>query len=427
MQRQMTEWMLQQICGLRQPNVGQNDSKPSTSIPGNEISVEIRFSGGSHQQMCDWLGSDWRYVEQGGGDLGDRLMRAFQSSFEQGAKAVVVIGIDCPGVTPAVLMQAYSQLKHHDGVLGPAADGGYYLIGLRQLVPELFTQIQWGTETVRQVTLAKAESLGMAIAQLDVLNDVDYPEDLIVWQSLSGKAFEKISGQLSVVIPVLNESEHIEATIQQVQDAAGKQANLDIIVVDGGSVDNTVERAKATNVRVIPAASGRANQMNAGASIATGEYLLFLHADTQLPAEFYAHIRQCLSAPNTVAGAFELSIQGTHPGLRWVECGVKWRSRLFYMPYGDQAIFLRTDTFREMGGFPRLPIMEDFELIRNLKRRGNVAIAPATVRTSGRRWQRLGIIRTTLINQAIIIGYLSGIPTKQLAEWYRRGTTRPKR
>jgi rSAM/selenodomain-associated transferase 2 len=220
---------------------------------------------------------------------------------------------------------------------------------------------------------------------------------------------------ISVIIPVLNEANVIEQVLAQIHAAA----SIEIIVVDGGSHDQTVEIVKALGDRVIHSAPGRAYQMNAGAEAATGEILLFLHADTYLPPGFTDLVCQTLAQPKTIAGAFSLKIDGHQPALRWVERGVNWRSRYFQMPYGDQALFLKAETFHRLGGFPELPIMEDFELVRQLRRKGKVAIAPASVLTSARRWEKLGVLRTTLLNQVIIAAYLLGVSSEKIVRWYR--------
>jgi rSAM/selenodomain-associated transferase 2 len=230
---------------------------------------------------------------------------------------------------------------------------------------------------------------------------------------------------ISIIIPVLNEAATIEETLTRVE----KASDIEVIVVDGGSRDETVAianhlsktRAPSLPIRVISAAAGRASQMNAGAAAATSDILLFLHADTHLPTGFETLVRQALQNPGTIAGAFELRIDGQLRGLRLVEKMVNVRSRFFSMPYGDQAIFLKATIFHEIGGFPNLPIMEDFELIRHLKHQGRIVIVSAPVLTSGRRWQKLGVVKTTLINQVIIIGYFLGISPSKLVIWYRQG------
>ncbi|MDJ0596952.1 MAG: TIGR04283 family arsenosugar biosynthesis glycosyltransferase [Pleurocapsa sp. MO_226.B13] len=221
---------------------------------------------------------------------------------------------------------------------------------------------------------------------------------------------------ISIIIPVLNEAAIIKSTLDRLQD----NANLEVIVVDGGSQDNTVIIVREMGVKVITASGGRSAQMNAGAKIAQGDILLFLHGDSKLPPEFFSLTLKTLKQPKAIAGAFELAIEGEARSLRWIELLVKMRSHLFSLPYGDQGIFITKQAFAEVGGFPNLPIMEDFELIQRLKKKGNIAIAPAAVTTSGRRWQKLGVWKTTLINQLIIAGYYLGISPTKLSKFYRQ-------
>ncbi|MBD1873245.1 TIGR04283 family arsenosugar biosynthesis glycosyltransferase [Nodosilinea sp. FACHB-131] len=221
---------------------------------------------------------------------------------------------------------------------------------------------------------------------------------------------------ISVIIPTLNEARTLPQTLSTFSEVLG----VEVVVVDGGSGDQTVAVAKGLGVQVIESAPGRSHQLNCGAAAASGPLLLFLHADTRLPEGFDRTIRQTLAQPGVVAGAFRLAIDGPGRGLRWVEWGVNLRSRLLQMPYGDQAIFLKAEIFHELGGFPDLPMMEDFELMRRLRKVGKVAIAPSAVVTSDRRWRTLGILRTTLVNQIMVVGYLLGVDPHKLARWYRR-------
>ena len=219
---------------------------------------------------------------------------------------------------------------------------------------------------------------------------------------------------ISIIIPVLNEAAIIEQTLKQFDGS-----KVEVIVVDGGSQDNTVAIAKQIAQVIIVEGKGRAGQMNAGADLAQAEILLFLHADTHLPSNFIELATQTLSKENTVAGAFELAIDGKEKSLRWIESLVRVRSRLFDLPYGDQAIFIFKKAFVESGGFADLTIMEDFEFIKRIKKQGKIAIAPAAVTTSGRRWQKLGVWQTTSINQLIIAGYYLGISPTTLSNFYR--------
>jgi hypothetical protein len=143
-----------------------------------------------------------------------------------------------------------------------------------------------------------------------------------------------------------------------------------------------------------------------------------------LPPGFEHHVREILDRPDTVAGSFRLGIDGGFPGLRLIEWLANFRSVRMGMPYGDQAIFIRSDRFRGAGGFPEIPIMEDFELMRRLRRKGRIGIAPVSVLTSARRYREHGLLRTTWINQLMIIAYLMGVSPRRLARWYRSGLRR---
>lgn len=222
--------------------------------------------------------------------------------------------------------------------------------------------------------------------------------------------------RISIIIPTLNEAENIKEAIATTQP----NTNIEVIVIDGGSQDDTVAIAQSLGVKVISSSPGRAAQMNTGAVAATEEILLFLHADTCLPTGFDDMVRTALQQSGTVAGAFKLRIDASLFSLRWVEWGINVRSHFYQMPYGDQAIFLTKAVFQQIGGFPELPIMEDFELMRRLKRIGRIVIIPTPVVTSARRWLQKGVFKTTLLNQIVIIAYLLGVSPERIRRWYRR-------
>jgi uncharacterized protein len=380
------------------------------------VSISVHFDGSNCQQMADWLGLDIVYQSQGEGDLGVRMNRSISSALEQGCDRVVLIGTDCPELTADILAQAFAELLERDLVLGAALDGGYYLIGMRQPQPELFIGVDWGTDRVLQQTIAIANRLNLSIGYVPTLADIDRPEDLPRLAKLG------FGAKISIVIPALNEAGSIGKVLSDIHSLP----NVEIILVDGGSSDDTISIAQELGVKVISSAKGRARQMNAGAKSATGEILLFLHADTVLPLGFETMVRSTLQPPLTgeipapIAGAFSLQIDDPLPSLRWIERLVAWRSKWRQMPYGDQAIFLKAQTFWELGGFEEMPIMEDFELMRRLQRLGRIETLAATVVTSARRWLKRGVWQTTFINQAIVLGYLVGVSPARLASWYRR-------
>jgi rSAM/selenodomain-associated transferase 2 len=226
--------------------------------------------------------------------------------------------------------------------------------------------------------------------------------------------------KISLIIPVFNEASIIEEYLSKIP----MRSDLEVIIVDGQSDDETVALCEKIQLKfkpkiVISPLKGRANQLNFGASLAIGQILCFLHLDSQLPSDYFTQIEKLLSYPQAIAGAFSLAIAAPQMPFRWLEKLVDWRSRLFSLPYGDQGLFLKKSVFNTMEGFSPMPIMEDYEFVQRLKKQGKIYISQASVLTSSRRWQKLGILKTTLINQGIILGYYLNIDPKILADWYR--------
>jgi hypothetical protein len=360
--------------------------------------------------MRRWLGNGFRFIPQGQGDLGARMLRATNEAFAAGAEAVVIIGADCPELDAALVQRAFDTLRTHPLVFGPAKDGGYYLVGLRRPLPALFHGIAWSTGSVLADSTAKARQLGCSPFFLPVLSDVDEPADLAAWEKA-----RQASQTVSVIIPALNEGGHLALALNR----AAANGSVEIIVADGGSRDDTLRVAQSHGATLVSTSANRARQMNAGAAVAHGETLLFLHADTGLPANYRDAVLAALSRPDVVGGAFRLKIADPFPGCRLVEFGANVRSHLWRMPYGDQALFVRRWAFDALGGFPELPIMEDYEFVRRLGRLGRLALLNEAVLISGRRWQRFGFLRTTLVNRLVIVGYRCGVPPVKLAALYR--------
>lgn len=168
LQKQLTEHTLRQVQDL-------------------DAAVTIYFSGGTLTQMQAWLGEHWQFQPQTGEDLGDRLINAIQQSKNSEYERTVVIGIDCPEITTEILEEAFTALASHDVVLGEATDGGYYLVGVRQLIPALFQNMAWGIETVLAETLQRTEKLALKTRILQPLSDIDYPEDLVIWEKVQAR------------------------------------------------------------------------------------------------------------------------------------------------------------------------------------------------------------------------------------------------
>ena len=220
---------------------------------------------------------------------------------------------------------------------------------------------------------------------------------------------------ISIIVPTLNESHGITATLTHLQ--ALRQAGHELIVVDGGSMDDTVTHAAPLADRLVTAPRGRARQMNAGAAAATGDVLLFLHADTILPIDAAAHITV---DNNHLWGRFDVRLSGTHPLLRIVESMMNLRSRLTGIATGDQALFVERALFLVVGGFPEQPLMEDIALSRKLKRHGRPLCLRIKVTTSSRRWEQNGIWSTILLMWRLRLAYFLGADPARLARLYYR-------
>lgn len=218
--------------------------------------------------------------------------------------------------------------------------------------------------------------------------------------------------RFAVIIPTLNEGALIG-------EAVARLTGIEVIVADGESTDDTCAEAERAGARLVVADGGRGAQMNAGAAAARAMHLLFLHADTRLPPDWDRLAADALARPGVVLGAFSLDIADARPAERLIAAGANLRSRLFGMPYGDQALFCSRGTFAALGGFRELPIMEDFDFVRRAKRLGRVALLPRKVHTSPRRWRARGAVKTLFINQAILAGWAAGIAPERLARLYR--------
>lgn len=225
-----------------------------------------------------------------------------------------------------------------------------------------------------------------------------------------------MTSSISIIIPTLNEAENIPALKMLFPQVS------EVIVVDGGSSDTTVQLAADLGFSVLHTDKGRGAQVNLGASKATSQILLFLHADTVLPPAFPKLINNCLEQKDTILGAFSLGIKPTSWLLRMVSAGTNLRSRLLQLPYGDQSLFIRKTDFEKLGGFPETPIMEDYIFVKLAKRKGKVETLPQKALTSARRWQKLGPLRTTCINQLMILGYCLGVTPEKLVSLYRTGS-----
>ena len=224
---------------------------------------------------------------------------------------------------------------------------------------------------------------------------------------------------LSIIIPTYNEENNIESTINNIEQLSGN-SQLEIIIADGGSTDNTVNIVRSHKCQVINSKKGRGTQLNAGASTAKGDILLFLHADTLLPENFVVYINNSLHNKNTngLWGRFDVKLSGKHFLFRVIEKMISLRSKITGIATGDQAIFVGREIFLTIGGYKDIPIMEDVELSKRLKKISSPICLKNYVITSSRRWEDNGVIRTILLMWLLRLLYFLGVNPFTLKRFY---------
>ncbi len=363
-------------------------------------------------EIEQWIPGPFKYVPQEGSNLGERLKKVVNAAFLEGAHRVVLIGSDCAELDVPTVSRAFLALSKKDLAVGPAKDGGYYLIGLkRDADSRIFNGIPWSTPEVLRMTLKRAREAGLSYELLPEKRDIDTLEDLA---HLAGSEHDPVcSGQtVSVILPALNEEKGLEAALLNLI----KNHHPDeIIVADGGSTDRTLAIA-SRYAKVVRSKKGRASQMNAGAQVAKGNLFLFLHADTTLPAGALKNIRETLLREESRSGRFRMIFGHPHPLLRFFQ----FYTRFHFFSYGDQGFFVTKELFHKMGGFDENAPFEDIDFYRRLRKLDRPVILSSPVITSPRRFLKNGIIRQKLINIILVSMHYLGLKPAQIAHFYKK-------
>ncbi len=405
------------------------------------------------------------FREQVGEDLGERMYTAMEQVLAEGYDKCVLTGTDLPDLTKSIFQDAFTRLDGHDVVLGPTRDGGYYLIGSREPQHVCFENQKYGGNNVFEDTAAAVLNHGLTLSLTRVLHDVDTREDLLERVDRMRKRGGRLDLEtdrlilkalkISVIVPIYNEIKILERTMQDIKRAF---PNDEVIFVDGGSTDGTAEEldaimavsaedaaetaeaAETTDAKnaenaaetdhaktdsdrafkVLHCEKGRARQMNLGAREATGDILFFLHCDSRLPKDPAKEIRRVYASH--LAGCFRIAFPTKRFLMLTNSVLSNMRAEQEGIMFGDQGIFIDRRLFEKMGGFPEIPLMEDYEFSRMLKRRGiSIGVARARIISSDRRYPKStkGTLRLMKRMYDMRQCYLHGADPARLARLYR--------
>jgi uncharacterized protein len=337
--------------------------------------IEVRYAGTSETAVQAWLGAGIRYAPQGDGDTGDRMIRTFNNAFESGADAVAVLGVDCPGVSESLLEDAFTALKRADVVMGPSRDGGYYLVGVSKkarfvALPAMFTGIAWGAGYAFGDTLTTVRRLGLSYQIIGRLEEIDHPDDIPIWERILTQAHSRAGVPvITVVVPTLNNSSTIDAILDRLMQGD----NIEIIVADSGSTDDTVFRAIARGISIVHAPGTMAAQIEAGISAGTGENIFIAHPDSIPAGRFDDIIRDTLADPLVACGIFTGSAASSHWFGRFLQRIAGFVPSWMLSRNDWSGLFFRTMTLSRAGGVSDLPDNPYAAMIRQFRRLGRVA------------------------------------------------------
>lgn len=343
--------------------------------------------------LHDIFGTKAQYFLQTGDDLGTRMYRAIETVLRKGYKACVLIGTDVPEVQSKDIRQAFEILKTKDVVFGPTADGGYFLVGMKEARKEAFEKQTYGHASVLENTVHGLEKNGLTVGFGEKKHDIDTREDLngyrarmrnqrFLQKTWTGKYLMKTT-RISVIVPIYNEETTIAPLLKQL---APLKDRCEIILVDGESTDATLDHI-GSEFRVLHSEKGRAKQMNLGARESTGDILFFLHCDSELPEKWMEQIRYVMK--DYRFGCFGIAFHSKNFFMFTCRVISNHRIKDRKVVFGDQGIFVDRKLFFEVGMFPEIPLMEDYQFSLTMKERGEkIGITKKRIYTSERRFPK---------------------------------------
>lgn len=387
----------------------------------------VAYTPGEKGRMLQrFFGSKVHYFPQEGESMGERMYRAFCRVKKRGYERVVLTGSDIPELSAADISDAFRQLKKKDVVLGKTWDGGYYLIGMKQIRQEIFELPGYGHGHVAEDTVAQIHRLGLSLGYTKSRYDLDEPKDIQLFrdrmrkrralsQTRTGK-YLLSTLRISIIVPIYNEEKTI---VKMTEQLMALKDRCEILLVDGGSTDRTRDLIPP-ELTLLRSEKGRAEQMNCGAKHSTGDILFFLHCDSILPERPLYQIKKVMK--HCRAGCFGIAFRSRN-FFMWT-CGVISNHRIKdrKIMFGDQGIFIDRALFFEVGMFPALPIMEDYQFSLTLKERGEkLGITEKRIYTSHRRFPEGTIPKLRLMWKMNRMRkmYRDGVDIHMISQMYR--------
>ncbi len=339
----------------------------------------------------------WEFRAQEGEHLGARMANALRAAFATGAGKAVLIGTDLADIEATDIEGAFRVTGEKVAVLGPAADGGFYLIGTDRPIGPALDFSAWGSGEVFSRTARELEAAGFCVRPAAERNDVDCKRDL--------DGLERdflFSSSISIIIPTLTEAQKLSPLLCYLENSVWP--GDEIVVVEGGAFEKIARRRISPALTVVSTRKGRGIQQNAGVILSGGTILFFLHDDTIPPPEFPYLIRRACRDNRAALGCFKLRFLPSNRALGLIAAWANLRTALFKLPYGDQGLFCPRQAFEKVGGFGRSYLMEDVDLARKFLKmrrggsRGAISILPVPVYSSSDRYLRKGILKASLQN-----------------------------